>query len=73
MKVEGEKGEEDKKVSQSKKNIMINSAYSFKSLPSSRKQRSTSVNFKLRKTSAKKVKQNDSNNHSREEQIKEVK
>ena len=51
---------------------MINSAYSFKSLPSSRKQRSTSVNFKLRKTSAKKVKQNDSNNHSREEQIKEV-
>lgn len=46
---------------------MINSAYSFKSLPYAKKQRSTSVNFKLRKTSATKKAQvnNDSKNQSR--------
>ena len=68
-----EKGEEKEKngINESDRNVMINSAYSFKSLQN-KKGRSTSVNFKTRKTSAKKVKKDDSKNESRQEKIGEV-
>ena len=52
---------------------MINSAYSFKSLSQNKKGRSTSVNFKMRKSSVKKViKVQDEKSKSREEKIGEV-
>ena len=51
---------------------MINSAYNFKSLHQNKKGRSTSVNFKTRKTSVKKIKKDESQNESREEKIEEV-
>ena len=44
---------------------MINSAYNFKSLPQNKKVRSTSINFKMRKTSAKKVKKEKEGDNSR--------